>query len=517
MATASLGARIAQFVVAALVAILALKVYESRNSVMMMHTSARLRFPAFWVRTQPSEMGTPTCRNVHGAYVEDARAFSVDPATGHNAQTTDSCEDVQMSTSLGIAIFSCDPGRMKWNAVVGPLDEPHKRGALWVLDYKNTSAEPYYLHMDGFPETHDFHPLGMSILDISPKLARLFVVNHRGVGNTLEVIDLQKERGVWLARYTRTIYDAIGTHAANSVQALEHNEVLVTNMHTAILRSPPLASVERTLERLYGTYAKRFAPYFTDARSKARIQLAENVLGGGWVSYISFSDRAPAAGDEDLDAWGTGVDARVIAQRIPFANGLAVTPGHRHVVVASTTAPGVVIFPVRRWTEDGEPDWRDPGVLGQRTVVPTPFFADNLEVLPPKPGRRIRADDPLFGATILVAGHPSLPDFEEHKRHFGSEQYRGASWAVEIAYTGETESDAGVPFSADSRVAGLPQGWSVRTLMQTDGRPHDVGGHRVELPTSCGVVWDNTGEGLGTLIVSGLYSPAPLVCRGMYA
>ena len=52
--------------------------------------------------------------------------------------------------------------------------------------------------------------------------------------------------------------------------------------------------------------------------------------------------------------------------------------------------------------------------------------------------------------------------------------------------------------------------------MQTDGRPYSYLDRRVEMPTSCGVAWDDTGEGLGTLIVTGLYSPAPLVCQGVY-
>lgn len=515
MTAATSRARIVQFVLAALVALFALKVYELRNSIMMMHTSTRTRFPGFYVRTQPHELGTVRCRNVRGPYVPDARAYSVDPATHQAAQTTDSCEDVRMSTLLGIAVISCDPGRVKWNAVMGPLDEPHKRGAVWVLDYKNESAEPYMLALEGFPDAHDFHPLGMSLLDLSEKLARLFIVNHRAIGSTVEVVDLQNVHGVWRARYVRTLYDTLGTHAANSIQALDRNEVLITNMHTAQTRTPALTYVARTLERLYGPRAKRFAHYLGDARHKERVRSVENVVGGGWVAHVSFVDAAPASADENLDAWSTGIEAHAVARRIPFANGIAITPGHRYVVTASTALPGVLLFPVQRWTEHGEPDWHDPAVLGQRIVVPTPFFADNVEVVPPKPAQRIRADDPLAGAKVVVAGHPSLPELTDMMRNIGSEEHRGASWAVEIEYTGTNAGDD-APFPADARLGGLPRGWRVRTLMQTDGRPYAYLGRRVEMPTSCGVAWDNTGEGLGTLIVTGLYSPAPLVCQGVY-
>ncbi|WFD01138.1 hypothetical protein MYAM1_003899 [Malassezia yamatoensis] len=517
MARSKWGAQVWQVLLAVVVALIGLKVFEMRNSIMMMHTSARIRLPGFYIRQQASGMGPVRCRNVHGAYEEDSRAHSVDPKTNKPAQTTESCEDVRMSTWLGIAVFSCDPGRVKWNAVMGPLDEPHKRGAIWILDYKVADAQPYYLQIDQFPNTYDFHPLGLSLLDLSPTLARLFVVNHRGVGNTVEVIDMQKQAGKWKARYVRSISDVIGTHAANSIQALDRNELLVTNMHTAQKRTPPQPFVERTVENLYGTTINRYSDYFGDSRHKDNIRAMENVVGGGWVAHIKFGDQAPKPKGQLLERYEHDVKAHAIAKRIPFANGIATTPGLRHVVVASTSTPGVLIFPVTRWTEDGEPDWNRDDVLGQRIVVPTPFFADNLEVVPPKPVQKVLPDDPLFGAKIIVAGHPSLPDMAEMMQNFGSDQLRGPSWAVEIQYTGQTAIPDDAPFPADRRLAGLPRGWSVRTLMQTDGRPAQYDGNTVELPTSCGVAWDNHGEGLGTIIFSGLYSPAPLVCQGVYA
>lgn len=500
--------------------IFALKLFEARDVFYMLHNSVRADLPAFWVRPQPSGMGTPQCRNLYGVPVPDERAYLKEESTGVRVQLTEACEDVHLSEELGIAIFTCDPGRPAWNAVLGPAREPHWRGGLWILDYKTApfEQEPTLLNVEDLPDHHDFHPLGITIYEVSPKLARLFVVNHRGIANVLEVIDLQKDAGVWRARYVRTIAHPLGTHASNSVEALDRNEVVVTNMHTGMERQVAQPYLERTLQGLYGVWSKRLAPYFYGKKFKNQVQFVEDLFGGGWIAHIKFEDRVPMPHDEDLDAWEKGVEAHVIARGIPFANGLSLTPGHRHLVAASTTVTGVVIFPIERWTDDGTPDWADPKVLGRRTVVPTPFFADNVEVIAPKPGSRVRADDPLQGAKILVAGHPSLPDLHDMLAHLGEgapNEHRAPSWAVEISYTGTQQEDQ-APLPAHERITGVPHGWTVRTLFQTDGKRNLIDGKTMELPTSCGVAWDSSGEGHGTLIVTGLYSAAPMLCRGVY-
>ncbi|WFD32782.1 hypothetical protein MSPP1_003833 [Malassezia sp. CBS 17886] len=493
--------------------------HEKRFVAHMASESSKPELPDFWLRPQADE--APRCRPLTGELWPDVHAITTHPNDSSvNVQTTRSCEDVKISKTLGIAVLSCDPGRHKWNAVMGTLEEHEPRGALWVMDYRTggADAQPTVLAIDAFPDGYDFHPLGLGIHEVSANRARIFAVNHGELVNTIEVIDVFREAPAsrWHAQYVRTVAHPYGTHTANSVQVLGANEILVTNTHASMRRPPPRRDTHKVLSGLYGGFAAwLLTTPLSNKNIIPRAQEVENLVGSGWIAHVSFADEVPVPARDRPDEFARGVHARVLAKHIPYTNGIGLAPNGRSVVVASTTATGVYIYPVRAFTATDAPDWRAPRVLGDPVLVPTPFFADNLGVEPPKRGAAVHPADPLGGASIFLAGNPSLVDLHE-MLHAEGDAAGAPSWAVEIKYTGRTTPDA-APFRAESRMPTVPRGWSVRTIFQTNGLGYLDGGRRISMPSSTGVAWDQSCEGHGSLFITGLYAPVPLLCSGMYS
>ena len=132
----------------------------------------------------------PQCHNLNAAEPDPWHR-----AAPHNSdwelQSLAYCEDGKLIEELGVAIFACDPGRHKWNTVLGLLDDPAPRGALWTYEYgSGTAAEPKLIEVKGYPDAMPFHPLGFHVQKQGGKY-RLFLTNHGPTTNTIDILDLQ--------------------------------------------------------------------------------------------------------------------------------------------------------------------------------------------------------------------------------------------------------------------------------------------------------------------------------------
>ncbi|KAI5859564.1 putative paraoxonase [Durotheca rogersii] len=263
-----------------------------------------------------------------------------------------SCEDALLVESAGLAILACDPGREKWNTVMGIfLPGPVADAGLYAYDYANASAVDAdalrQIEIRGFERGADFHTLGIAYDEAT---GTLFAANHRrGGGGGAAVEAFALDLGALTATHARTIRHPL-LHAPNAIAVAGGGELLVTNDHGfAARRWPRLAALETYLGLPLGT-----------------------------VVHV------------DLGAPGGGVRARVLA-RLAFANGVALLDA-RTVAVASTSAAAVQLY-------DFAPR---PPALAPRARLRLPFLPDNLHV----------ARD----GALLVAGHPHPPALSRFAR-----------------------------------------------------------------------------------------------------
>ncbi|KAI9836290.1 MAG: hypothetical protein M1819_001627 [Sarea resinae] len=233
------------------------------------------------------------------------------------------CEDVLLDEKRGIAILSCDPGRDKWNTVMGTFINPNtSSGSLWYYRYSKyrlqESGAIDRLQMEGFDSTKlmGFHPLGIAHW---PQTGTLYVVNHAESGSTVEVLKL--DRHSTGAKYQRTLSHPL-LHTPNSVAPISDHEIYVTNDHRWEKRNDPKKSV---LETYTG-------------------------FPGGSVVYVNLQ----------TDTYRKVAD-------VHFANGIT-TLNSTHLAVASTTTPAVFVYRIEPRTK----------ALVMTKKVTLPFMVDNL-------------------------------------------------------------------------------------------------------------------------------------------
>ena len=211
--------------------------------------------PSWYIRGGESSASPPvTCTPIRSEYVADPQAYETNPSTSQHAQIADACEDLRMSDTLGAVFLSCDPGRKEWNVFMGPTANPASRGALWVLDYKTApDALPVLVPMEGYPDSYDFHPHGMSLFVYDENHARMFVANERAAASTIEVLDLERSHE-WRAQYVRTLQHPVGTHMPNALHAVGPHELYVSNSKLVSHRPPPRASYEAAIAAQLGNF-----------------------------------------------------------------------------------------------------------------------------------------------------------------------------------------------------------------------------------------------------------------------
>ena len=292
------------------------------------------------------------------------------------------CEDL-IEAGNGLLLASCDPsaspphgpahiaGRGSWNTVMGPLRDPYAgRGAIWALrDHGDPSPRRLNVSLAGA-----FHPLGLRVHG-----DRLFVVNHAAEASVLEVFAIDSA-GAWpmLSHLHLIRHEALTT--VNAVEALSPTLLLVTLDHYITRR---------------GSYGV----------GRALVHFLETALRlpGGKVVLLDISDpSAPRV--------------RIVAPRIPFANGLALYRGL--LAVASTARRSVWVYGVTGSTFDDV-------ALEYRQEVSVGFSVDNLSVR---------------GDKLLVAGHPEALRLLAHARRprelVGDKRAASAVAAIDVGTDG---------------------------------------------------------------------------------
>ncbi|KAG8948817.1 hypothetical protein FRC04_009281 [Tulasnella sp. 424] len=328
-------------------------------------------------------------------------------------------------------IVGCDPGEKDWNPVMGPLNDPWtKQGSFWLYSYSSESAQgvPRKLEFQGFPKSSVFHPFGFDITyDPKTKQYRLFATNHGEKASSVEVFTLsppppssslddshqqQLQQGaVVRATYVRTLSHS-SIVSPNNVAIISPTSFYLTNDHTLSRRTP-----------FVGTFLHVFETFFN--------------FPGGWVDLIEFDD----------DDAGEVRVTRAIDRKIPFANGIAMSPDGRTVAVASSTEITVSFYDRDATTNK----------LTYNSRVDVPFHPDNI------------AYDKQDGTTLYASGAPFYPDMIEVSK--GKKLY-APSWVVAISPREPGGSDKqyqeGAAVPSHFRASMSPS-WAVRTIYQSDG------------------------------------------------
>lgn len=331
------------------------------------------------------------------------------------------CEDAAPLPGGGAALLSCDPGRRRWNTVMGPLEEPEPRGALWVLPtWANVSEKlpkPTLLPVYNLPVTKQFHPLGVHLFQDT-----LFVVNHAADATTIEVFALAHDGrsgrghgdGVgydeaadgshdhgYSATWMRTIAHPLLTHTANSVGVVTSPAgeawLLVTNDHFIARRPPPTQHLAAVLAARLPAWTAPAQPalakLLSHRRAAAVLAQIETALSlpGGWVAAIplpppataySASGAAEAASGPEPNA---EVEVEMLVRGIPFTNGIAVSPDGASVVVAATMGPYVTVYDLTFATKAAPESVPEPvarPVLTYSERIYMPMLPDNLHFTP---------------------------------------------------------------------------------------------------------------------------------------
>jgi hypothetical protein len=311
-----------------------------------------------------------------------------------------------------LVIVGCDPGRKSWNTVMGPLRDPKPRGGLWVYSPGEGNAKAIVLI--GYPEDHDFHPIGM---DVFPSLegdaSNLFVINHAGQRTFIEQFSLTPANPT-KAKWIRTLTSKYFV-SPNSLAWTSPTSFYVTNDHLFTRRLPkPFGSVLPAIETWLG-------------------------LPLSWISHVTINENAQFESNV--------LEHTFAALGIPFSNGVAISPDGKHLAVSSSSLAQVYFY-----TRDPESN-----KLTFTDTVQLPFAPDNLSF-----------DDE---GILIVAGHPHLPSLAAVAAN--KTAAIGPSWAVSIsprkAGAFSKEYDTRAPVSASAKAPAVPS-HEVETLFQSNGK-----------------------------------------------
>ncbi|KAF7986409.1 hypothetical protein HWV62_31135 [Athelia sp. TMB] len=378
------------------------------------------------------------------------------------AEKFESCEDAVFWDHIGggallkrLVVVSCDPGRRSWNTVMGPLRDPEPRGGLWLYTPSDSDSEvpslPQPIIFTGYPDGHDFHPLG---LEITPSQdggsSSLFVVNHARQRSYIEQF-LLNPSNTTVATWVRTITSEYLV-APNGIAITSPTSFYVSNDHLMTRRLPaPLGSVLPILETVLG-------------------------LPTSWISHFTLLESPH--GQPTFVA-----DHSFAALGIAFANGIALSPDGRTLAVSSSSMMQVHLYD------------RDPttNTLTFANTVHVPFAPDNLSF-----------DDK---GTLFAAGHPHFPSvIAIAKGHAGAV---APSWVVSISRRADAQSGAAqdlkeydihAPISASAKVPAVSS-HVVETVFQSNGSMFG---------TSTTGLRDSKS---GVHYIVGLYDQGMLVCK----
>lgn len=322
--------------------------------------------------------------------------------------------DADGTVAARFVIAGCDPNRKAWNTVMGPLRNPEPRAYLWLVDTVDNSLQR--IELDGYPEGHNFHPLGIEVTpsqDGAPSI--LYVVNHAREETTIEHFTISPDTPTQ-ALWQRTISSPWFV-SPNALAITNETSFYVSNDHLMTRRLPfPLAPTLPLIESIAG-------------------------LPLSWLAHVTVNPD------------GT-ITHEVAALGVAFANGVAISPDGTTLALASTSI-GQVYFYDRNTTTNA---------LKYREAVSLPFFNDNI----------------MFDeeGALIVTGHPHFPSLVGVAAN--KTDARAPSWAVSLtpisntthfaksAHAADRKYDLRAPLSV-SEVVPASKGWEVETLFQSDG------------------------------------------------
>ncbi|GLB40210.1 putative serum paraoxonase arylesterase 2 [Lyophyllum shimeji] len=356
-------------------------------------------------------------------------------------------------------LLSCDAGRKSWNTVMGPLRNPEPRGSLWLYQPEGKGnagkgiANPSKLkrlELEGYPEGHDFHPLGVEIYpSYAGNASNLYVVNHARARTVIEQFTLSPFSPT-VAKYVRTIVSPY-LHSSNALALTSPDSFYVTNDHLLTRRIPYLGHILPILESVLA-------------------------LPLSFVSHVTLSP--PSSGGPPIKTH------QFSALFIPFPNGIALSPDGTQAALASTSLGKIILYSRNPTTND----------LTPISDVPVPFVPDNI---------RYTHD----GTALIVAGHPHFPTLTAVARN---KTHAAPSWVVSIDMRGGTKQGAAQPkadFDRHAPVAAKGKvppvaGSEVTTLFQSDGSGFSTSSTGLKDPVT------------GALYVTGLYAEEGfMVCQ----
>lgn len=184
------------------------------------------------------------------------------------------------------------------------MTNPDPRGHLFVYEY-STGGAVTELTLLGYPADADFHPLGVNFYREADGPTRVFVVNHGRNGSSVEIFDVNYEDRT--AKHVMTITDGNkNILSPNAIAPVSYTQFYVTNDH-----------------------------YFLHKDYEA-LSLIETVfeMPWSWVTYVDFTDCPPKMPPK----------THVAVNGFPFANGIAVTPTGKQVLIGSTSECSVRIY-----------------------------------------------------------------------------------------------------------------------------------------------------------------------------
>ncbi|KAL0569912.1 hypothetical protein V5O48_012043, partial [Marasmius crinis-equi] len=201
------------------------------------------------------------------------------------------------------------------------------------------------------------------------------------------------------------------------------------------------------------------------------------VLPGGFASHISLGGQTESGTSE--------VKHSFAAPFIPFANGVALSPGGSQLAIASTGPGQVHIYNITQSSSTPS--------LSHAHTIHLPFSVDNLAWTSP--------------SEIIVAGHPHFPSLV---KFIAMKEPHAPSWVVAIRLNEEASVpvnasapfDTRAPVSLSAKVPHPPAPYTIETLFQSDGSVFST--------STTGLHDSLTGQ----LIMSGLYAEdGAMVCK----
>ncbi|KAF8501503.1 hypothetical protein F5888DRAFT_1793019 [Russula emetica] len=391
----------------------------------------------------------PTPDLPHGYYAEGSHNDHCTIIRDTLTNNMNNCEDAVFWEKVDDSGAAIDKHGILF---MGPLSDPSSRGALWFYnigrDAIGAPAQPRRITLEGYPETHDFHPLGFDIYPSRPDqpYSNLFVVNHARHNSTIEQFTLswhEPDRAKW-------------------VRTISGPELVAPN---ALALTSPTS--------FYLTHDHRFTRRLPGVLGKT-LPIAESILALplAWATHVNVTDidtvdTTIPPSSQSQSALTTKTHTETVASHIPFSNGVAISPDGTQVAIASTTLTEILFYARDITTQ----------ALSLHARVPTPFAPDNIMY-------------DSNGSLSLAANRTGA---------------RSPSWVLSITPSragagAEMDAwDVGAPVPASRKVPRVP-GYEMRTLYQSDGSEFSS--------SSTGLRDSKT----GVLYVVGLYQDGLMVC-----